>query len=437
MTETKEKEHWVIFAFWAYSHFKPTVELALKLIQEKHVQITFVIERHPKINKIIDSKLHQDLNFFELPKSWEIEPDHDLFLQNLVKVIPSVLETINNKLKIDYAVFEMYTCVAYEAILPYKIPFYSFFTVNGFAVSYMLATTLHKDLLTSVTLPVKVEREDAIQSTVDLPLIYGLNSQFRGPEPTPGVNDVYFYFQEECRYMSKFVNAVPKVILNSFPEFEPKPFDCIDKLAQKFIHVGPLGLSDPPELKNDETLEWLDSKPNQSVLYIAFGTEFKIKDEEIKNICEALIETNQYCIWAIREPQDTFVTEQVKRSERIRIVGWAPQVHILNHPSTGAFLSHCGWNSCVETLSAGKPVICWPIFAEQYLNALVIVEKGLGKLISGTGMRHSSIISTFTIVDTLKDFFDNIEGHQKVSKIVQGQLQEFVAGQAVENIRLL
>ncbi|RVX15258.1 Anthocyanidin 3-O-glucosyltransferase 5 [Vitis vinifera] len=66
--------------------------------------------------------------------------------------------------------------------------------------------------------------------------------------------------------------------------------------------------------------------------------------------------------------------------ERIQEVGlvipsWAPQVAVLRHPSTGGFLSHCGWNSTLESISHGVPMIAWPLYAEQRMNATMLTEE--------------------------------------------------------------
>ncbi|XP_060674675.1 soyasapogenol B glucuronide galactosyltransferase-like [Ziziphus jujuba] len=65
----------------------------------------------------------------------------------------------------------------------------------------------------------------------------------------------------------------------------------------------------------------------------------------------------------------------MKESKRGFIVkGWAPQVLILDHPATGGMVSHCGWNSILEGLNAGLPLITWPLFAEQFFNEKFLTD---------------------------------------------------------------
>ena len=54
---------------------------------------------------------------------------------------------------------------------------------------------------------------------------------------------------------------------------------------------------------------------------------------------------------------------------------WAPQVEVLNHDSVGGFVTHCGWNSVLEAVCAGVPMVAWPLYAEQRLNRVLLVEE--------------------------------------------------------------
>ncbi|XP_059660065.1 scopoletin glucosyltransferase-like [Cornus florida] len=142
----------------------------------------------------------------------------------------------------------------------------------------------------------------------------------------------------------------------------------------------------------DELIHWLDSKPRGSVLYVAFGSETGPAMDEYPQLAGALEDAMCPFIWVIQPgsglskggpgPNESGDNEGYfphgldgKVGERGLIIrGWAPQLLILSHPSTGGFLSHCGWNSTVEAIGRGVPFLAWPIRGDQIYNAKLVVD---------------------------------------------------------------
>ncbi|WOH14621.1 hypothetical protein DCAR_0934141 [Daucus carota subsp. sativus] len=148
-----------------------------------------------------------------------------------------------------------------------------------------------------------------------------------------------------------------------------------------------------PGLSAETCVQWLDSYPENSVLYISFGSQNTISPAQMMELAKGLEESGKPFIWAIRPPMGFNLTEKFrdewlphKFEERMSaskrgllIHKWAPQLDILCHKSTGAFLSHCGWNSTMESLSQGVPLIGWPLGGEQVYNSKMIEEEmGVG-----------------------------------------------------------
>lgn len=139
------------------------------------------------------------------------------------------------------------------------------------------------------------------------------------------------------------------------------------------------------DIGQDECLRWLDSRPPQSVVFVCLGSHFFQNDQQIGALAAGLEASEQYFVWAIKcptadhNPKGTGVGLPEGFGERTRerglvIWGWAPQLLILSHPSVGAFLSHCGWNSTLESVSAGVPMITWPMMGDQPFNSKFLVE---------------------------------------------------------------
>ncbi|KAI3750187.1 hypothetical protein L2E82_20816 [Cichorium intybus] len=137
----------------------------------------------------------------------------------------------------------------------------------------------------------------------------------------------------------------------------------------------------------EKYIEWLDSHPQGSVLYISFGSQNTISETQMMELAKGLEESKKPFIWVIRPPigfdiNGDFRSEWLPsgfedrvKSQGLVVHGWVPQVEILCHRSTGAFLSHCGWNSVMESLSQGVPLIGWPLGGEQGCNAKMLEEE--------------------------------------------------------------
>lgn len=140
-------------------------------------------------------------------------------------------------------------------------------------------------------------------------------------------------------------------------------------------------------------LEWLDSKDPSSVVYVNFGSVTVITQKQLMEFAWGLAKSEQNFLWVVRS--DGVISESSSSSSSIGlllprefyeetkgrglIVQWCPQERVLEHRSTGAFLTHCGWNSMMESITSGVPMICWPFFADQHINCrLACAEWGVG-----------------------------------------------------------
>ncbi|KAM4124931.1 hypothetical protein ACB094_01G269800 [Castanea mollissima] len=176
------------------------------------------------------------------------------------------------------------------------------------------------------------------------------------------------------------------IIVNSFYELESVFAEYWNRECQpKPWSVGPLCQAEPPKARNEphnnkpKWVQWLDKKFDQgnSVLYIAFGSQVVISLAQLKEIAIGLEESKMNFLWVIRKSESEISDgfEERVKDRGIVVREWVDQREILMHKSVQEFLSHCGWNSALESICAAVPILAWPMMAEQPLNARMVVEE--------------------------------------------------------------
>ncbi|XP_059314001.1 scopoletin glucosyltransferase-like [Lycium ferocissimum] len=183
-------------------------------------------------------------------------------------------------------------------------------------------------------------------------------------------------------------------IVNSFYELEPNYVKHYrEVVGRKAWHIGPVSLCNKDNEEKaqrgqdssvceQQCLDWLNSKEPESVIYICFGSMSIFSSPQLLEIAMALEASDQQFIWVVKqnttnEEQDKWMPEGFEEKLEGRgliIKGWAPQLLILDHAAIGGFVTHCGWNSLLEGVTAGVPMVTWPLSAEQFFNEKLLVE---------------------------------------------------------------
>ncbi|XP_074293928.1 anthocyanidin 3-O-glucosyltransferase 2-like [Silene latifolia] len=189
------------------------------------------------------------------------------------------------------------------------------------------------------------------------------------------------------------------ILVNSYVELESFAFQSLhnskDKTIPPVYPVGPI-----MELKSgggshdkdkESITKWLDDQPESSVVFLCFGSMGSFGEEQVKEIANGLERSGHRFLWALRRPptpsnpgapsdNETFLEALPvgfldRIAKRGKIIGWAPQVDVLAHRAVGGFVSHCGWNSTLESMWFNVPIGAWPMYAEQQLNAFELVKE--------------------------------------------------------------
>jgi UDP:flavonoid glycosyltransferase YjiC (YdhE family) len=177
------------------------------------------------------------------------------------------------------------------------------------------------------------------------------------------------------------------IIFNTFDEFEYEVLEAISAMFPHIYNIGPLllqgrhvpdsqlkSLSSSLWKEDSKCLQWLDKRESKSTVYVNYGSVTVMTKDHLKEFAWGLANSKHPFLWIVRPdvvvgdstilPNEFF--EETK--DRGLLVSWCPQVQVLAHPSIAVFLTHCGWNSMLESICVGVPVICWPFFAEQQTN---------------------------------------------------------------------
>uniref|UniRef100_A0A7N0VF30 Glycosyltransferase n=1 Tax=Kalanchoe fedtschenkoi TaxID=63787 RepID=A0A7N0VF30_KALFE len=199
-------------------------------------------------------------------------------------------------------------------------------------------------------------------------------------------DDIFFKFVRQENIGAFKASAV---ILNTLDALEPDVIEGLRKIYKNVLPVGPLHLAITRAIprssplhsigsslwrEEPECLPWLSSKAAASVIYVNYGSLAVMSPQQLIEFAWGLANSGSHFLWIIREDLVTGdaavlpseFAEEVK--ERGLLAGWCPQEEVLGHPAVGGFLTHCGWNSTVESLAAGVPMICWPFGADQQTN---------------------------------------------------------------------
>lgn len=217
------------------------------------------------------------------------------------------------------------------------------------------------------------------------------------PEPTLDREDpAYHDFIYFCSGMSQSDG----IIVNTFEDLEHISIKAIadglcvvDAPTPPTYYIGPL-IAAGSEAENQHfCLSWLEKQPSKSVVFLCFGSRGTFSSPQVKEIAEGLERSGQRFLWVVKNPPPNEMAKQTEENPDVDfdsllpegfvertgdrglvVKSFAPQVAVLNKDSVGCFVTHCGWNSILEAVVSGVPMIAWPLYAEQHLNRNILVE---------------------------------------------------------------
>nr|BBM96381.1 UDP-glucose:anthocyanidin 3-O-glucosyltransferase [Matthiola incana] len=184
-------------------------------------------------------------------------------------------------------------------------------------------------------------------------------------------------FSNTLHQMGLALPRASAVFLNSFEEIDPTLTHTLRTKFKHYLNIGPLALSSQTEtLVHDPhgCLAWMGKRSPASVAYISFGTVMTPPPGELVAIAQGLESSKVPFVWSLKEKNMVHLPKGFleRTSEQGIVIPWAPQVELLKHDATGVLVTHCGWNSVLESVSGGVPMICRPFFGDQRLNGRAV-----------------------------------------------------------------
>ncbi|KAL5699847.1 hypothetical protein ACHQM5_030688 [Ranunculus cassubicifolius] len=181
------------------------------------------------------------------------------------------------------------------------------------------------------------------------------------------------------RLLDKMAQTLPRatvIAINSFQELDPDVISVLQsKFFQQCLTLGPFNLIASPSQEDPHgCISWLSKHKPTSVAYVSFGTVTTPPPSELAALAQALEESRVAFLWSLKDNQKIHLPDGFldRTSDRGMVAPWVPQSKVLEHESTGVFVTHCGWNSVMESMTGGVPMICRPFFGDQNLNGRLV-----------------------------------------------------------------
>ncbi|KAJ9670126.1 hypothetical protein PVL29_026589 [Vitis rotundifolia] len=418
------KPHAVCVPFPAQGHVNPMMQVA-KLLHSRGFYITFV---NTEFNhrRLVRSKGQEDwvkgfddFRFETIPDGLppsdrDATQDPPMLCYSIPKHCPAPFQHLLGKLN-SLPEVPPVTCIVSDGVMSFAmkaaeelgIPVVQFWTASACGFMGYLH---YSQLIQRGIVPFKDETFIS-DATLDTPIdwipgmpdirLKDIPSFIRTTDP----NDTMLnYLRDEAQNCLK----ASAIIINTFDAFEHQVLEAIVSKFPSIYTIGPLSLltsvapksqltSFRPSLWVDDTtcLEWLDQREPNSVIYVNYGSVTVMSDQHLKEFAWGLANSQYSFLWIVRPDVvmgDSAVLPKEFREEtkdRGLLASWCPQEQVLSHPSVAVFLTHSGWNSTLETICVGVPVICWPFFAEQQTNCrYACTEWGIGMEVNHDVKRH-------------------------------------------------
>ncbi|KAL6201720.1 hypothetical protein ACLB2K_025432 [Fragaria x ananassa] len=406
---TKERVMAVIIPSPGIGHLVPMIEFARRITnQDDQFSVMIPIipaPNMPMVNQYAKSRAEayaaNNIQFIDLPLIDLPPKDHSRSMEALTSLHvesykPHVKQAITDTLqaqsdsksvrvRLAALVVDVLCTEIIDVAKELEVPPYLFFTSPAGFLGFMLhLPTLDKETTTT-------EFGDFSSELMIPSFVNPVPKQVLPLVVLKREGDGYFWFLHHANRYSE----TKGIIVNTFDELERHALNVVsDGRGPPVYPVGPLvDVTGPDDwysekVGHDTIMKWLDDQPSSSVVFLCFGSMGSLTGPQVREVAIGLERAKVRFLWSLREPPKALglsskymdlektVDGILERSvEKGLVCGWVPQAAVLAHNAIGGFISHCGWNSILESVWYGVPIATWPIYAEQQMNAFEMVKE--------------------------------------------------------------
>ncbi|KAH7849570.1 hypothetical protein Vadar_019770 [Vaccinium darrowii] len=424
----EQTPHIAFFPLLAMGHLIPLVEFAKRLVLTHNFTATFVLPTNapslpaaPKslldsLPTGIDYILLPPVNLEDLPSDVKIETVIAHTVSRSLPALRGVLKSLVPSFRVVALVVDLFATEAFDVAAEFNLSPYFFFASTAMTLSLFLR-------LPKLDESVSCEYRD-LPEPVQIPGCPPVHGRDLLDPVQDRKNDAY---QRLLHVVRRYTSA-EGIIVNTFKELEGGAIKALQEEEPGYPPVYPIGPLVQMSGAEDgsECLRWLDDQPRGSVLFVCFGSAATHSFDQLTELALGLEMSEHRFLWVVRSPNDkvaSYVIDDqnnpfaflpngfLERTKGFGLVvpSWGPQAKILSHGSTGGFLMHCGWNSTLESIVNGVPMIAWPLYAEQKMNTVTLTEALKVALRPKAG--DNGIIGRTEIAKVVKDLMEGQEGN--------------------------
>ncbi|CAL5353346.1 unnamed protein product [Camellia sinensis] len=379
------RAHCLILPYPLQGHINPMLQFS-KRLQSKQIKVTLVATRH-MFNTTISEQAVPSIPVETISDGYDqgnIKVSPEVCLERFREVGSQTLAELIEKLRgTEYPV----DCIVYDAFLPWVLKVAKRFGVVG-AVFFTESCAVYNIYY------------HVYKGLLDLPLVDGSERSCVAGLPPLETSDLPSFLSVPGSYLPILglavnqqlwnVDRVDFVLCNTFYELEK---EVVDWMA-KFMTLRTIGPTIPSmfldkRLQDDTEyglsifkpntgtcMNWLEERPNGSVVYVSFGSLAELGVDQMEELAWGLVDSNCHFLWVVRSKEEAKLPKDFlgETSEKGLLVSWCPQLQVLVHKAIGCFVTHCGWNSTLEALSLGVPMVAMPQWTDQSTNAKYIMD---------------------------------------------------------------